>query len=186
MMKFGNVRGPRKLGRAILADGPTHLSMLVIGARKSQDISQAKLAEMCQRSQPWVHSLESGAVWDISVTQISALSEALGLQIDQVMAACLKTYAELRSGLSIPSEESGQELVVASGELVVRPSALNKDPVAATLTRPQRANAAMGEFAQKRPEDPSTRWAGVGAVPIHLDDLPLADGFEETPDGGQS
>lgn len=176
-------RRQRRTVRPLEAVGPTHLSLLVVAARKAADLTQNALATKMNRSQPWICGIENGSVWDLSVSQIVAVAEALDVPTLAVYDAVMKTHTDLRSQLQVPEEGSGQALVVTAGELVVRPAAGNSDPTYVALTRKERAVAAVGEFAPKRPLDPSTRWAGVESIPIHIDDLPDADslGHEESP-----
>lgn len=172
---MGNIRSSRRTKVILVPEGPTPLSCLIKSRREELGIRQNMFADLMGRSQPWICQVEQGFVWDLQISQVYAFADVLAIPAGQILAAAHQTYEELR--------KSSKGQVLIEDEVVgVRPGALQSAAEALSpemMSRDQRATLGMGEFEQKRPEDPTTRWAGVSAVPIHAEDLPMADDNHE-------
>ncbi len=172
MTELPNIKRTRKVAVPVESDGPTYLSRLLTHRRAELGMSQSQLADAINRSQPFVHGVESGRVWNISWMDIDALSRALQIGLDAITHTLAATYGALRGDVAaqLPDAESGQVMLVKDGDLVVRPRA----PELRGTTKAQRAVGTVGEFSTSDVMAPKLRYSGVQLQPIHLDDIPMA------------
>lgn len=182
--------GPRSFKDITVGPNP-YLWELLIKAREASGLSQKAFAEHLGIYQPQLSQLETGKLYDLRVSELVHMAGILGLQPNALVAAAYISHinprgdpkAQQPKGMSmtgragrgnridalIPSADAGSVRIALDGTLIRGPAHGDGGI----------ASPSESEEDPMYPK-PTLHWAGVAGVPITMDDIPFADGEEES------